>query len=172
MSPMKKPTPRQNQALRFIRDFIRLHGHSPSEAELARHLCVTAAAVHDLIVRLERAGHIRRLPGIARSIAPCAGASELEREANAIVLLAFRNGPLEDIHAGQPCPHCVGNPRYSHITDDEMKSIMKTAANRVFTLLTLKDARPAVYEQNLRYADLQVTRWDVPELVADFGTHG
>jgi hypothetical protein len=27
----------------------------------------------------------------------------LAREAKAIVVLAFRNGPIEDLHAGKPC---------------------------------------------------------------------
>jgi hypothetical protein len=29
---------------------------------------------------------------------------ELAREANALVALAFRNGPIEDLHAGRSCP--------------------------------------------------------------------
>jgi hypothetical protein len=31
------------------------------------------------------------------------------REAKAIVALAFRNGPIEDVHAGKACPTCFGN---------------------------------------------------------------
>ena len=33
---------------------------------------------------------------------------QLAREAKAIVALALRNGPIEDIHAGRPCPTCPG----------------------------------------------------------------
>ena len=99
---------------------------------------------------------------------PVANASDLERDAKALVLLAFRNGPIEDIHAGQACPHCAGKPGLSRITDDEMKKIMKAAVNRVFTLLTLKDAQPDVYGRFLRFADLHAARWDAPEFVSDF----
>jgi hypothetical protein len=33
---------------------------------------------------------------------------QLAREAKAIVALAFRNGPIEDVHAGKICPTCEG----------------------------------------------------------------
>jgi hypothetical protein len=35
--------------------------------------------------------------------------SGVAREAKALVALAFRNGPIEDIHAGKFCPTCHGN---------------------------------------------------------------
>lgn len=165
---MKKPTPRQALALRFIRDHIRLLGYAPSESEIARHMKITPPAAHDLIVRMERAGHITKLAGVPRSIVPCADVSELERDAKAIVLFAFRNGSIEDIHAGSTCPLCAREPGYSRITDEEMKKIMKAAVNRVFTLLALKDAWPEKYEHVVRRADLHVARWDEPELVSDF----
>ena len=56
------------------------------------------------------------------------------REAKALVALAFRNGPIEDVHAGKACPMCFGKPEYSHITQEEMLSIMKTAVDRIYTL--------------------------------------
>jgi len=36
----------------------------------------------------------------------------IAREAKAIVALAFRNGPIEDLHAGPPCPTCTGCDGY------------------------------------------------------------
>jgi hypothetical protein len=42
---------------------------------------------------------------------------------------------LEDIHAGIDCPTCACKEKYSHITEAEMKSIMKNAVDKVFTLL-------------------------------------
>jgi len=33
---------------------------------------------------------------------------ELAREVKALVALAFRNGPIEELHAGSPCPACSG----------------------------------------------------------------
>jgi hypothetical protein len=34
--------------------------------------------------------------------------SDLAAEAKALVALAFRNGPIEDLHAGKPCEICNG----------------------------------------------------------------
>jgi hypothetical protein len=50
---------------------------------------------------------------------------ELAKEAKAIVALAFRNGPIENLHAGKQCPTCGSKVGYSKITDDEMKAITK-----------------------------------------------
>jgi hypothetical protein len=38
---------------------------------------------------------------------------ELAAEAESFVALAFRNGPIEDVHAGKECPNCAGKPEYS-----------------------------------------------------------
>jgi hypothetical protein len=42
-------------------------------------------------------------------------------EVKAITALAFRNGPIEDLHAGKPCAACAGRPEFSHVSDEEMK---------------------------------------------------
>jgi len=41
---------------------------------------------------------------------------ELAAEAKSIVALAFRNGPIEGVHAGKECPPALENPntRTSH----------------------------------------------------------
>ncbi|MCI0534751.1 MAG: hypothetical protein L0Z50_05945 [Verrucomicrobiales bacterium] len=87
----------------------------------------------------------------------------LAREAKAIVALAFRNGPIEDIHAGKVCPMCADNPDYSHISDAEMKRIMKSAVDRVYELLLQKETDPQAYEATLRHGDLYTRKWDEPE---------
>jgi len=55
---------------------------------------------------------------------------QLADEAKSIVALAFRNGPIEDIHAGRECPTCARKAEYSHITQDGMKRIMKRAVDK------------------------------------------
>ncbi len=94
---------------------------------------------------------------------------QLAREAKAIVALAFRNGPIEDIHAGQPCPTCAGRPGFSRISDDEIKAIMKNAVNRVYVLLVLKAEDPAEYEAKIRFGERYTARWDDPECRAGGG---
>lgn len=42
----------------------------------------------------------------------------LATEAKALVALALRNGPIETLHAGGPCPHCNGKAEISHISDE------------------------------------------------------
>jgi len=46
---------------------------------------------------------------------------DLAMEATALVALAFRNGPIEYLHAGSPCQAGSGRPGVSHSSDDEMK---------------------------------------------------
>jgi len=67
---------------------------------------------------------------------------ELATEAKAIVVLAFRNGPIESIHSGKTCPTCHGNVEYSRITDAEMKLIMKNAVDHVYRLGGIKKTDP------------------------------
>ena len=84
------------------------------------------------------------------------------REAKAIVALAFRNGPIENIHAGRPCPSCSGQAGYSRITDVEMKAIMRSAVNKVYALLLLKSSDPDKYESEIRFGERYTANWDEP----------
>jgi hypothetical protein len=88
---------------------------------------------------------------------------DLVREAKAIVALAFRNGPIEDIHSGKTCPTCDGNAEYSRITDTEMKGIMKNAVNRVYWLLRLEASDPEEYERQIAFGARYTSKWDDPE---------
>jgi hypothetical protein len=88
---------------------------------------------------------------------------ELAREAKALVALAFRNGPIEDVHAGKSCPACDGKPGYSRISDAEMQLIMKAAVNRIHTLLGLKANDSDEYERQIAYGERCAHAWDDPE---------
>lgn len=90
-------------------------------------------------------------------------AQRLAREAKAIVALAFRNGPIEDCHAGQTCPVCSGKPSVSHITNAEMKLIMKSAVNCVYRLMRLKLSEPQMYAREIALGERYTTEWDDPE---------
>ena len=72
--------------------------------------------------------------------------TELANETKALVALAFHNGPIEDVHAGKECPTCAGKQEYSHITQDEMKQIMKRAVDKLYALLWIRSHSPQVYE--------------------------
>jgi hypothetical protein len=85
-------------------------------------------------------------------------------EAKAITALAFRNGPIEDIHAGKACAACKGKSEISHISDDEMKRMMKAAVNAVYRLLWQRDHDPEAYLKSLTLGERYAHRWDDPEI--------
>ena len=87
----------------------------------------------------------------------------VSREAKAIVALAFRNGPIEDLHGGKDCPTCAGKSGYSHITQDEMKTIMKNAVSQVYRLLHLKLQDPQEYDRQIAFGARYTEHWDNPE---------
>lgn len=68
--PLSAPsfTEKQGQYLAFIYAYTQVIGRPPAEADLQRHFRVTPPSVHQMILTLERAGFIRRQPGVARSI--------------------------------------------------------------------------------------------------------
>ena len=88
---------------------------------------------------------------------------ELATEAKSLVALAFRNGPIEDVHAGKECPTCAGKSEYSHITQAEMKNIMKQAVDTVYKLLWLKQNDPEKYEATLEFGKRYTRFWNEPK---------
>lgn len=84
------------------------------------------------------------------------------KEAKSIVALAFRNGPIEDVHAGKTCPTCWGDQEYSRITQAEMKAIMKNAVNGVYTMLQLKEEEPEDFTALVQLGSLYTHEWDDP----------
>jgi DNA-binding MarR family transcriptional regulator len=67
-TPSARFTPKQGQYLAFIHAYTQVLGRPPAEADLQRHFHVTPPSVHQMVLALERAGLIRRRPGVARSI--------------------------------------------------------------------------------------------------------
>lgn len=99
---------------------------------------------------------------------------ELAREAKAIVVLAFRNGPIENLHAGKACPTCTGKGGYSRITEAEMKMIMKNAVDHVYKFSLMKKTDPVRYEKLVAYGNEVARGWDEPMVagLAEDRTHG
>jgi len=87
----------------------------------------------------------------------------LALEAKMIVALAFRNGPIEALHAGKPCPTCSADNSYSRISDEEMKGIMKAAVISVYSLLWKKDNDSEAYAKSLALGARYTQQWDDPE---------
>jgi repressor LexA len=70
-------TSRQGQYLAFIYHYTKVNRQPPSEADIQRFFNVSAPSVHQMIVSLERAGHIERKSGQPRSVRVLVGRSEL-----------------------------------------------------------------------------------------------
>ena len=70
-------TEKQGQYLAFMDAYTRVHGRAPAEADMQRHFAVSPPSVHQMVLTLERAGLIRRQPGVARSIELLVAAEEL-----------------------------------------------------------------------------------------------
>lgn len=88
---------------------------------------------------------------------------ELASEAKSLVALAFRNGPIENVHAGIECPTCTGKSEYSHITQGEMKKIVKNAVDTVYRLLWMKTNDPENYEASIELGNRYTRYWDDPK---------
>ena len=61
-------TEKQGQYLAFIYTYSYMFRRAPAEADMQRHFRVSPPSVHQMVLTLERAGLIRRQPGVARSI--------------------------------------------------------------------------------------------------------
>jgi aspartokinase len=90
------------------------------------------------------------------------------REAKALVALAFRNGPIENVHAGKSCPTCQGDSQYSHITQAEMRQIMKAAVDRLYSFLVLKQRDQKAYDALISLGERYTTAWDDPVFTKEF----
>ncbi|MGD0894103.1 MAG: hypothetical protein ABR923_21490 [Terracidiphilus sp.] len=87
----------------------------------------------------------------------------LALEAKMIVAVAFRNGPIENLHAGKVCPTCSVDRGYSRISDEEMKGIMKASVNTVYSPLWKRDNDSEAYAESLVLGARYTQRWDDPE---------
>lgn len=80
-------------------------------------------------------------------------------QANVLTLLAFRNGPIEDLHAGMPSP-LLENAKLSRITDEEMKTLMIAASKKLAELLALRDSDTDAFAELLAANWRQVRNWE------------
>ncbi len=61
-------TEKRGEYLAFIYTYSYMFRCSPAEADMQQHFRASPPSVHQMVVTLERAGLIRRQPGVARSI--------------------------------------------------------------------------------------------------------
>jgi hypothetical protein len=96
-------------------------------------------------------------PGVIEQAFP--GGFTIRDEANALTAFAFRNGQLENLHAGRPSP-LTSDPGLSRITDEEMKRLMIEASQKLERILKLRDSDPASYQNFVKcYALTYCKSW-------------
>ncbi len=74
------------------------------------------------------------------------GGFTIRDEANALTAYAFRNGELENLHAGAASP-LTDDPNLSRITDAKMKELMIEASGKLAALLAFRDRDPDNYKR-------------------------
>lgn len=85
------------------------------------------------------------------------GGFSVRDEANALTAYAFRNGPLENLHAGKASP-LTDDPALSRITDDEMKNLMINASEHLAKMLALRDRDPDQYRRFVKAYGMRYCR--------------
>ncbi|HEY2091306.1 MAG TPA: hypothetical protein VGJ81_05425 [Thermoanaerobaculia bacterium] len=81
-------------------------------------------------------------------------------EANALTVAAFRNGFLEDLHAGK-YSDLLADSSLSRITDREMRKLMIESSAQLARLLLLKETDPQSYSQTMRWLrDAYCQKWE------------
>lgn len=93
---------------------------------------------------------------------------DLAREAKAIAALVFRNGPLENLHAGKHCPECHGASEYSRITDEEMQVVIRAIVDRIYSLMWLKKKKPEVFTAFINLGSAYAFSWNEPDFTSQF----
>ena len=88
------------------------------------------------------------------------GGFTVRDEANALTAYAFRNGPLEGLHAGKSS-RLTEDPSLSRITDDEMRTMMINASETLALALRLRETDPEKYRRFVQgYAFRYCRAWN------------
>lgn len=84
----------------------------------------------------------------------------VREEANALTCCAFRNGYIEELHAGKHS-ELLEDPELSRITDDEMKKLMIGASAKLAELLAMKESKPDEYWKLVKFFNERYcSRWE------------
>jgi hypothetical protein len=88
------------------------------------------------------------------------GGFDQRDEANAIIAMAVRNGPLENLHAGNASP-LLEDDALSRLTDADIKAVMIYATRMVAVMLWMRDEAPDIYRRHVQSYGLQYCRtWE------------
>ena len=74
----------------------------------------------------------------------------IREEANALTCCAYRNGYIEELHAGKHSA-LLETPGLSRITNNEMRKIMVGASAKLAELLAMKEENPGEYWRQMKF---------------------
>jgi hypothetical protein len=81
-------------------------------------------------------------------------------EANALIAMAVRNGPLENLHAGKYSA-LLEDDALSRVTDYEMRILMINATRMLAILLQMRDQSPDTYRDFVQsYGNMYCLSWE------------
>jgi hypothetical protein len=83
----------------------------------------------------------------------------IREEANAITVWAFRNGYIEELHAGKHS-ELLETPGLSRITNDEMKKLNIGISSKIAEILTLRDTNPTEYWKKIAFFHRYCANWE------------
>ena len=83
----------------------------------------------------------------------------IREEANAIVCWVFRNGFLEELHAGKHSD-LLEHPELSRITDKEMKRLMIECCENMAEVLRLREKDSESYDKQLVFFHNYTKKWE------------
>ena len=84
----------------------------------------------------------------------------VREEANALTCCAYRNGYIEELHAGKHSA-LLETPGLSRLTDAEMKKLMIGASAKLSELLAMKETNPAEYWRQMQFFNEKYCgRWE------------
>ena len=142
----------------WVREIISIDGHTVQyRDEFGTGSCSKSA----FLKRCPSLAPERALGNRSRPWAKPPGNLEftLRDEANALTAFAFRNGFIEELHAGKASP-LLREPGFSRITDEEMRRLMIEASEKLSKMLQLKSSEPEKYDAFIRdYHDRYCRGW-------------
>ena len=83
----------------------------------------------------------------------------IREEANAITVWAFRNGYIEELHAGKHS-ELLEKPGLARITDAEMKRLNIEISSKLAKILTMRDTNPAEYAKQIAFFHRYCEKWE------------
>jgi len=89
---------------------------------------------------------------------------DLAAEAKHWSFWLFATAPSKPCTPGNHARSAAGKADVSHLSDHEMKAVMKSAVDTLYRLLWQRDYDPAAYREALAFGRRNTLQWNDPDL--------